>query len=269
MSDYKETSELMRLCQQSGGPPVKVSAELFFVLNKSQAMAKASDGAFDITVGPLVKLWRRARRQEALPDEKRLKAALELVGYQHLKLDEASQTAHLMKKGMQLDLGGIGKGYAADEAVAVLKKHGIGSCLVAAGGDLVAGDPPPGEVGWKIGIAPLQRGDPVPKIYLKNAAASTAGDAEQSVVIGGKRYSHIVNPKTGLGVTGRSSATVVAPSGILADSLDTAMSVLGPRRGIALIETYSHTAAIMKTTDTDDDGTFASSHWKDVPKASK
>jgi thiamine biosynthesis lipoprotein len=143
----------------------------------------------------------------------------------------------LKKPGMQIDLGGIAKGYAADEAHAVLKKHGITRALVAAGGDVTVSDPPPGKEGWEIGIAPIEpKPDaPVPTFLLANGSVSTSGDLNQFTVIDDTRYSHIVDPKTGIGLVGRMSVTVVAPDGITADSLATAISILGPEAGNKLI----------------------------------
>ena len=250
MSDYKPTSELMQLGARAGGPPVTVSEDLFRVLTAAQDLAGRSDGAFDVTVGPVVQLWRRARRRHELPDLGRLAKALELVGYQKLRLDPKARTAQLLKPGMLLDLGGIAKGYAADEALATLKRYGIESALVAGGGDIAVGGPPPGKRGWRIAIAPLepQSGRPtarsrienpkskIQNLLLRDAAVSTSGDAEQHVEIGGARYSHIVNPKTGMALTGRSSVTIVAPNCTTSDGLATAASVLGPERGLELVK---------------------------------
>src|SRR5437667_11520757 len=142
---------------------------------------------------------------------------------------------------MQLDLGGIGKGYAADAALAVLKRHGIHSALVAAGGDIAVSSAPPGQPGWRIAIAPLEphlgaeRGPEIQNLLLCNAAVSTSGDAAQHVEDGGIRYSHIIDPNTGLALTGRSSVTVVARNCTASDGLATAVSVLGPARGLELI----------------------------------
>jgi thiamine biosynthesis lipoprotein len=242
MSDYKPASELMQLCGRAGGPPVAVSADLFRVLTAAQDLAERSDGAFDVTVGPVVRLWRRARRRHELPDPERLARALELVGYQKLSLDPEARTARLAQAGMLLDLGGIAKGYAADEALARLECFGIHSALVAGGGDIAVGDPPPGQAGWRIAIAPLEppriqnRKSKIQNLLLHDAAVSTSGDAEQHVEIEGVRYSHIVNPKTGMALTGRSSVTVVARHCTTSDGLATAVSVLGPERGLKLVE---------------------------------
>jgi thiamine biosynthesis lipoprotein len=205
-------------------------------------LAERSDGAFDVTVGPVVRLWRRARRRHELPDPDRLAKALELVGCQKLRLDPKARTAQLMKPGMLLDLGGIAKGYAADEALATLKRYGIESALVAGGGDIAVGSAPPGKAGWRIAIASLEPpgiANPKSKIQnllLRDAAVSTSGDAEQHVEIGGVRYSHIVDPKTGMALTGRSSVTIVAPNCTTSDGLATAVSVLGPERGLELVK---------------------------------
>jgi thiamine biosynthesis lipoprotein len=185
MSDYDKTSELMRLCAKAGGPPVPVSADLFFVLSRAQKVSRQSDGAFDVTVGPIVRLWRKARRQKKLPDSEKLKEARALVGWRNVRLDEKKRTVELLKAGMQLDLGGIAKGYAADEALAVLKKHGIASALVAAGGDIAVSAAPPGADGWKITIAPLPGEKDSGRLILHDAAVSTSGDAEQLVEIDG------------------------------------------------------------------------------------
>jgi thiamine biosynthesis lipoprotein len=253
MSDYKATSELMQLCKKAGGDPVQVSDELFTVLAKSQEVARASDGAFDVTVGPIVKLWRRARRSREMPDPKELAAALELVGYDKVKLDPKEKSVQLSKAGMQLDLGGIAKGYTSDEVLAVLRKQGLTRALCAAGGDIAVGDAPPGAEGWKIGIAPLEDPDSEPKkfLLLANQAVSTSGDAEQYVEIDGKRYSHIVDPHTGIGLVGRMSVTVVARNGITSDSLTKVGAVLGPEKGFKIIEQTDGTAALLvRKTDT-------------------
>ncbi len=261
MSDYRRSGELMLLCQKSGGPPVKVSEDLFRVLEKSQEVASKSEGAFDITVGPLVRLWRRARRQHEKPDPEDLAQALRLVGYKNLRLNSEARTAQLLKQGMLLDLGGVAKGDAADQALLVLKRFGISSALVAGGGDIAVSSPPPRRKGWRIAIAlPETPNDGKnrsdiqnPKtehrdaqaqfVYLHDAGISTSGDAEQHVEIGGVRYSHILNPKTGMPLTGRNSVTVIAPNDITADALATAVSVLGSERGLQLIESIPDAAA--------------------------
>src|SRR5437773_6196241 len=168
----------------------------------------------------------------------RLAQALQAVGHKKLRLDSRRHTVELLKPNMRLDLGAIAKGYAADEALRVLRRQGITRALVAGGGDMTLGDRPPGKRGWRIEIAPLDTTNAPPArfVLLANAGLATSGDVFQHVEIGGKRYSHIVDPRTGIGLTDHSLVTVIAQDGITADSLATAVSVLGPEKGKKLIE---------------------------------
>jgi thiamine biosynthesis lipoprotein len=152
---------------------------------------------------------------------------------------------------MQLDLGGIAKGYAADEMLAVLKKHGVTRALVAAGGDVAVADPPPGESGWKVHVQPLSRAKPDYSLRLSNQAVSTSGDSQQFVLIDGVRYSHIVDPRTGLGLTGRRSVTVVAKNGITSDSMTKAVMLMDTDKALELIEATPGAATLIVTTDSD------------------
>jgi thiamine biosynthesis lipoprotein len=266
MSDYRSTSELMRLCQKAGGDPIPVSEDLFRVLEKSQEIAKLSDGAFDVTVGPVVRLWRQARRAHERPDPKALDAARELVGYKNVHLDAKKQTVQLLKPDMRLDLGGIGKGYAADAALTTLKEHGITQALVAASGDIAVSGAPPGTDGWTIGIAPLLDPDVKPNRYLllHDVAVSTSGDSEQYLEINGRRYSHIVDPRTGIGLEERMSVTVVAPHGVIADPMTKVVSVLGPERGLAIINTMDNVAALVVRKTDKGIVTLESKRFKDL-----
>lgn len=241
MSDYRPDSELMRLSAKSGGPAVKVSPEMLFILQKSQALAKRSDGAFDVTVGPVVKLWRKARKAGQLPPKDELMAARKLVGWRKLHIDPVGSRVRLDTPGMQLDLGGIAKGYGCDEGIRTLKANGIKSALVEMGGDIVISEAPPGKKGWEIEVANMDATrsfDKLRMLALSNAAVSSSGDTEQFVEIGGRRYSHIVDPKTGLGLTDRIAVTVIALNGTTSDGLSTAISVLGEPKGRALAKTY-------------------------------
>ncbi len=250
-SDYNPNSELMRLCDRAGGPPVTVSADLFDILERSKTMYTRSEGAFDVTIGPVVRLWRRARRDRKMPTADNLARARALVSSNLMTLDAVSKTVRLDRAGMKLDLGGIAKGYASDAAVQVLRASGIPRALVAGAGDIVVGDAPPGRDGWTIAISGLGTGEPDLSLELHNVAISTAGDAERFVEIDGKRYSHIVDPKTGLGVVDRCGVTVVAPDGATADALDTTVYILGPTVGLPLVEsTPGASAFIVRSTPT-------------------
>jgi thiamine biosynthesis lipoprotein len=247
MSDYDPDSELMQLCRTAGtGHSIKVSHDLQTVLSRALALSRKSDGAFDVTVGPVVKLWRKARKSKTLPAADELAAARRLVGYGNLRLDEQAGTVELLVPGMLLDLGGIGVGYAIDEALVVLKAQGIRSALIDGSGDIGVSDAPPGEQGWRIGIAPLDADkEPSRFLILKNGAVTTSGDAFQFVEVGGQRFSHIVDPKTGLGLTERSSVTVIATDCTVADSYTKAVCVLGPARGLELVDATPGAAAIV------------------------
>lgn len=246
LSDYDPDSELSRLARTSGsGRAVPVSADLWKVLQLSQAVAEKSDGAFDITIGPLVNLWRRARRKHELPSPELIAELRARVGFRQLRLDPNARTAELLIPEMRLDVGGIAKGVAVDEALKVLRAHGITSALVAASGDIGASDAPPGQPGWKIEVATLDAPDaPAAQVVLlRHSAVSTSGDTFQRVEIGGVRYSHIVDPRTGIGLTDHSLVTILGPDCTTTDSWETTLSLLGPERGLALIETIPHTAA--------------------------
>jgi thiamine biosynthesis lipoprotein len=162
---------------------------------------------------------------------------------------------------MRLDLGAIAKGYAADEGLRVLRQHGTPRALINTGGGVVVGDPPPGDAGWRVGLLPLEPTGPQQFIVLANSSASTSGDAFQFVEINGTRYSHIVNPQTGLGMTERSSVTVVAPDGTTSDSLATAVCVLGPERGLKLIESTANVSALVAVVRDNRPITFRSSRF--------
>jgi thiamine biosynthesis lipoprotein len=239
LSDYDLDAELSQLSRTSGqGKKVRVSEELWFVLSRAQALAENSNGAFDVTVGPAVNLWRRARRNQQLPEKERLEAAVKRIGYRHVRLNLADRTVELLVPNMRLDLGGIAKGYAVDEAMRVLRDRGIVHALVGGDGDIAVSAPPPGREAWQIAIANFdsESGPANAFLLLKNRAVSTSGDLSQRLEINGRRYSHIVDPRTGIGLTDHSMVTVIAPDSITADSLATTISVLGPEAGSKLLE---------------------------------
>ncbi len=238
LSDYNPDSEISRLVKDHPvGKPITVSKDLLTVLVAAQAVSRWSGGAFDVTVGPLTKLWRRARRQHRLPSPQRLARAKQAVGWQKLKIDVAHRTVRLTVPNMRLDLGGIAKGYAVDQALHTLRCHHIDRALVNASGDLAATGAPPGRRGWRVAIAPLKPNQPPTEFgLLANRAIATSGDAYQYVEINGKRYSHIVDPHTGLGLERRSSVSVLAPDCTTADALASACSVLPPADALCRIE---------------------------------
>ena len=236
MSDYEPNSELNKLSDLAGsGQAVPVSPELFRVLDRAQALAAKTGGAFDVTAGASVQLWRQARRVKRLPPQYALDKALKTIGFRALKLDAENRTVKLTQPGTRLDLGGIAKGYALDEAIAVLNKHGLRRALVSAGGDIVAGDAPPGKAGWRVALIRLE-GDAKPQfLRLANGAVATSGDLYQFLEVDGIRYSHIVDPRSGSALMEQRLVHVLAVNAMSADSLSTAISVLGPKGGLHLV----------------------------------
>ncbi len=247
LSDYRPASELNRVTRAAVGRAVPVSEDLFAVLHASQDLAEATGGAFDITQGPIVRLWRDARKAARVPPPAALREAASRSGFRKLHLDVERRTVMVDSAGMALDVGAIGKGYAASEALEVLRGLGVRSALVAVSGDLAFSEAPPGQRGWRIDV---HSGDlsvvKLPGVLeLTNAAVSTSGSSEQHVDIDGRRYSHIIDPRSGMGLVDDITVTVIARHGLHADGLDTAVSVLGAERGLALIESRPDTAALI------------------------
>lgn len=237
-SDYEPNSEVMRLCNAGPNVPFKASPVLFDITSRALELARITDGAFDPTCGNLTRLWRHTKRVKRLPPADRLQQAIAATGWRGVQLDSQTQTITLTKPGMLIDLGGIAKGYAADAALRILGERGITRALVIAGGDIAIGDPPPDEDTWEVKLRTFQHSasdgtEPLETRRLKNCGVSTSGDLYQFVEIDGVRYSHIVSPKTGLGLTERIACTVIAPDCTTSDALATAMCVLGKERGEA------------------------------------
>jgi thiamine biosynthesis lipoprotein len=234
ISDYREESELEKVEPIAAVRPKVISDELYRIIDASLRLARLTDGAFDITVKPVVELWREARRSGRLPDPAALEAARSKVGHDKVLMNPRTRSLRLAVPGMRLDFGGIGKGWAADKALQVLKEHGVTRALIDAGGDLRLGQAPPGESGWRVEIE--DQGKTRSTILLSECAVATSGDYYQFVEIGGERYSHIVDPRTGIGVRHAGTVTVVAADGATADALATALSVLPTETGLRLVE---------------------------------
>ena len=248
LSDYIDSSEINRLSAASGQHRwIPVSPALFDILQRSAQAARLSGGSYDITIGPVVRLWRQARKTHQFPDSAALREALARTGHRYLRLDTASRSVWLEKKGMQLDIGGLGKGFVAQAALDLLEQQGFPIAMVNAGGKIVVGQTLPGKAGWLIGInAPGEKEALLPSfLLLKNMAVATSGDIYQYVELNGKRYSHIVNPATGIGLTRRRNVTALARDGATADWLATACSVLPWRKSLRLIRMLPGTALLV------------------------
>ncbi|HEY8748818.1 MAG TPA: FAD:protein FMN transferase [Tepidisphaeraceae bacterium] len=253
-SDYDPGSELSQLSRRTdAGPmtePVDVSDDMWELLCKAVEAAQASDGAFDITVGPLSKLQRQSKKDGKLPDPRKLKEALACIGWRYIKLDREHHRVHLMHAGMQLDVGGIAKGYTSDQVLKLLNHRGITRALCGSAGDITVGDPPPARKDWRVAIQSLKDPQQISDhVQFRNYAVSTSGDTYRSATINGKRYSHIIDPRTGLSLTFRIGVTTLAPSGTTADWSATAVSILGPKKGLEMIERLDGAAARIVTID--------------------
>ncbi|MFQ6034813.1 MAG: FAD:protein FMN transferase [Sedimentisphaerales bacterium] len=261
MSDYKSDSEISRVNRDAFRRAVKVSQSTYQVLQRSVEIGKLTDGAFDITVGPLVDLFRAAEKKDVAPSEEEIALAKLKVGFEKLKLDSQNRTVKFAVEGMRLDLGGIAKGYAVDKAIEAMKKAGAIGAMVDIGGDIrCAGRAAGGKSHWLIGLqdpkavqdskfpAQGQSGcDYLLTLKLVNGAVATSGDYQQFVLIEGKRYSHIINRRTGKSAEGLSSVTIIADNATDADALATAVSVMGAEKGLALIGKLPDTEAILIT----------------------
>jgi len=231
--------------------PVSVSDDLWRVLECGQSIAERTDGAFDVTVGPFMRLWRRARELNELPTVERLEKTRSSVGYKHLRLDRQHRTVQLLAPRMRLDVGGLALGYIADQAVAAARAAGAPVVLVDAGGEISVGDAPFGTDGWRVAIQSLANPEQNAgeQVIVQRSCVTSSGDTQRFIELGGVRYSHIIDPRTGLGLTRRIGATVVAADGMTADALDTVVCVLGPERGIALIDSIPGAAGRITTID--------------------
>ncbi|NTU42893.1 MAG: FAD:protein FMN transferase [Nitrospirales bacterium] len=235
---YSPESEISQINKNAGIRPVKISPETLELMDKAVFAAKATDGAFDVTMGPVIRLW--DFRKKELPDGEKLKEGLSRVGYSHIIIDRDNSKVFLDRKGMEINLGGIMKGYLADKGVEALKKEGIRAGIIAIGGDIRAfGKKPDGEA-WRVGIQnPRQKSSSdeiIATIGLSDMAISTAGDYEKSFEKDGKRYHHILDPKTGYPAYGCRSVTVIARDGVIADGIDTGLFIVGPQRAMEIMK---------------------------------
>jgi len=229
MSNYKPESELSRINREAAREDVVVEPQLFGLIQLCMRLSEDTGGAFDITVGPLMKAWGFFRGQGRVPSPQEIHEVLKHVGYSHVHLDAKRHTLHFDEPGIELDLGAKAKGYAVDRAVEILKKKGISSALVSAGTSSIYGvGAPPGEKGWKISLRdPFDEDKAAEVVYLKNFSLSTSGSYERFFKIGGKTYSHIMDPHTGVPIKGVLSACAFTERTTDSDGLSTALYVLG------------------------------------------
>ena len=252
MSSYRSDSELMQMNRTAQEAPVRVDEHLMRVLEVSREVSEATGGAFDVTCGPLIDLWRDAGRRGRPPTEAERAEALARVGYRKLVLDPVRRTVRFAVPGMKVVLGAVAKGYAVDLAVAALREAGYRDALVEAGGDLFASGSAPGGRRWRVGVQDPTRPDEpafLTTLQVSDRAVVTSGNYRRFTVIAGRRYSHIVDPRTGKPVDALPSVTVVAPEATHADALATAVSVLGLEKGMALIESMPEVECLLVTVE--------------------
>jgi thiamine biosynthesis lipoprotein len=244
MSTWRPSSEISRLNAGSNGAPFTVSPELSSLIDSSFFYSKATAGAFDVTVRPLVRLWGFQGGTAKLPSDAEIERAMSLVGFEKVALDPARSTITL-PPGMQIDLAGVAKGYAVDRCAAVIAELGVRNALVNIGGNIYAMGAPPGKKGWSVGVRDPKGGlETVGTLVLRDEAVATSGNYENFVEIEGKRYGHIIDPRTGRPVSRVLSVTVVAPTALASDALSTGLFVLGPDDAQAAVERLAGVAAL-------------------------
>lgn len=233
ITSWDSISETSQINKNAGIRPVKVSKELFSLIERSIAISKLTDGAFDISYASMDKVWKYDGSMQELPSDQVIKNSVLRVGYQNIRLDKESQTVFLLNKGMKIDFGANGKGYAADKAKELLISHGVKAGIINASGDMNTWGKQPNGEDWMVAITnPFNKNKAFGLLPITNGAVVTSGNYEKYVVLNGKRYSHIIDPRTGYPSTGIISVTVFAKSAELADALATAIFVMGTEAGL-------------------------------------
>lgn len=247
LTTFDENSQTNLINQNAGIKPVKVDREVFDLIQRSKKISSLTQGAFDITYGSVdKKLWNFDKTMTSLPDEATAKKMVRLINYNNILLDENECTVFLKEKGMRIGFGGIGKGYAAERAKFILRKNGVESGIVNAAGDLAAWGYQPNGKEWTIGIAdPDAANHPFSYLSITNTSIATSGNYEKFVIIGGKKYSHTIDPKTGLPVSGIKSVTIICPNAEIADAMATPVMIMGIKAGLNLINQIKGLACII------------------------
>jgi thiamine biosynthesis lipoprotein len=247
LTTFDESSQTNQVNKYAGVKPVKVDQEVFDLVERSLKISAVTDGAFDITYGSIDKrLWNFDRTMTRLPDAVTARQMVKLINYRNVILDPVNNTIMLKEKGMRMGFGGIGKGYAAEMAKALLKREGVASGIINASGDLAAWGTRACNKPWTIGIAdPDKASQPFSYMNISDMAIATSGNYEKFIYIDGKKYSHTINPKTGLPVTGIKSVTIIAPNAEIADAMATPVTVMGIKAGLNLINQVHYLGCII------------------------
>jgi len=265
LSNYRATSEISRINSTAADRPIVTDPEVFGLIARALEYSRRTGGAFDVTVGPLVGAWGFFRGDGHYPSATALSEARAKVGWRHVVVDSAARSIRFLTPGLQLDLGGIGKGFALDRAASTLQRNGVGRALLGAGqSSYVAIGTPPGSRGWPIAVPdPRDPALALSTVRLRDQSLSTSGSDQQYFEIDGRRYSHIIDPRTGEPVTGMVQVTVIAPTATDSDALSTALFVLGREGAPAAIEGMEGTAALLVTDDTGEEQIIPV-RWKEM-----
>lgn len=247
LTTFNDNSQANLINKYAGERPVKVDREVFDIISRSKRISGITQGAFDITYGSVDKrLWNFDKEMTSLPDAGTAARMVRLINYRHIIMDEKKSTVFLKEKGMRIGFGGIGKGYAAEMAKRLLQQRGVSSGIVNAAGDLTAWGLQPNGKPWTIGIAdPGSARHPFSYLDITDMAVATSGNYEKYVIIDGKRYSHTIDPKTGLPVQGIKSVTVISPNAEIADAMATPVMIMGIKAGLDLVNQVNGLACIM------------------------
>lgn len=237
LTTFNDNSQTNLVNQNAGSKPVKVDREVFEIIKRSKRISDLTQGAFDITYGSVDKrLWNFDKDMTSLPDAATAAKMVRLINYRNILMDESKCTVMLKEKGMRIGFGGIGKGYAAERAKKILKECGVKSGIVNAAGDLTAWGCQPNGKEWTIGIAdPDAARQPFSYLNITDMAIATSGNYEKFVMIGGKKYSHTIDPKTGLPVQGIKSVTIISPNAEIADAMATPVMIMGIKVGLDMV----------------------------------
>jgi thiamine biosynthesis lipoprotein len=247
LTTFNDSSQTNLINENAGIKPVKVDKEVVDLIQRSNRISKLTQGAFDITYGSIDKrLWNFDKTMTSLPDADTSKKLVRLINYRNVIIDDRKNTVLLKEKGMRIGFGGIGKGYAAEQAKSVLQNRGIKSGIVNAAGDLTAWGYQPGGKPWTIGIAdPDSARKPFSHLDITNTSIATSGNYEKYIMIDGKKYSHTIDPKTGLPVTGIKSVTIICPNAEIAVAMATPVMIMGVKVGLNMINQVKNLACII------------------------
>ncbi len=247
LTTFNQNSQTNQINEQAGVAAVKVDPEVFELIERSIRISSVTDGAFDITYGSIdKKLWNFDQTMDTLPSLAQAKSMVRLINYKNIILNQKESTVMLKEAGMRLGFGGIGKGYAAEKAKALLIKQGVKSGIVNASGDLTTWGNQPNGKPWTIGIVdPDQKKQPFSYLDVTNMAVATSGNYEKYVMIDGVKYSHTINPKTGLPITGIKSVTIISPNAEIADAMATPVTIMGIKAGLNMINQIHHLGCII------------------------